>query len=521
MSLDLLGTSFIGYSRGTGHNSCGKAINPATSEELEPTFRSATPDEVEKAMALAKSAFPIYSKLPGSVRAKFLRTIAEKIGARVELLAKRAPLETALPEARIRGEAARTMGQFQLFADLIEEGSWVDARIERAIPDRQPLAKPDLRSMQVPLGPVAVFCASNFPLAYSVAGVDTSSALAAGCPVVAIVHESHMGTAELVAGAVIEAARECEMPEGVFSSLCGGGRTVGVAVVKHPITSAVGFTGSRSGGTALMEIAASRPCPIPVYAEMSAINPLVILPSAIATEPQATALAEAYFASLTLGCGQFCTNPGLVFLPDTGAEPFVEKLRSLIAAAPAAVMLNEGIARAYQTSTNTVADQPEIDLLAKSEARGLNTAPPVVFTTTAAKFLENPKLQAEMFGPASILVFGSSSEIETALAKLEGQLTASIFGSGDEISWNTGIVDQLRKKSGRFIFNGFPTGVEVCSSMVHGGPFPATSDGRSSSVGTMAIFRFCRPAAWQNAPQDALPPELRDENPLGISQHIH
>jgi len=520
MTSELTGTSFIGNSRGSGAEPCGQSVNPATSEQLQPVYLSATPEEIESAMSLADAAFPVFSAMPGKTRAIFLRAIAAKMTDRLDQIAARGPLETGLPEARIRGESARTIGQLNLFAALIEEGSWVDARIELANPTRQPLAKPDLRSMLVPLGPVAVFCASNFPLAYSVAGGDTASALAAGCPVVVIGHHSHMGVAEIVAQAVVEAASETGMPEGVFSLLYGGGRKVGAAVVKHPVTAAVGFTGSRAGGVALMEAAAARPCPIPVYAEMSAVNPIVVLPGALGDEAKSLSLAEAFFGSLTLGCGQFCTNPGLVFLPENGAEVFSNKLKSLIESANAGVMLNAGIAKAYADATASFASQPGVETLAASQSPGGNTGAPLVLTASAKQFAANPVLHGEMFGPACVLVHGNLDETHAALVALEGQLTATIHGTDEEISANSALISQLRRISGRLIFNGFPTGVEVCSSMVHGGPFPATSDGRSTSVGSMAIFRFCRPAAWQNAPQSALPPELQDANPLGIHQQV-
>jgi len=506
--MTLLGTSFIGNARSMGTEACGQAINPATNEKLEPVYRSATPDEVARALDLAAKAFPVYSAKSGLERAAFLRAVASGIEARVEELVARTPLETALPEPRIRGEAGRTIGQLRMFASLVESDAWADPRIERAEPDRQPLPKPDLRSMQVPLGPVAVFCASNFPLAFSVAGGDTASALAAGCPVIVVAHHSHPGSAEIVANAVVEAAEATGMPEGVFSLLYGGGRKVGATVVNSPVIQAVGFTGSRAGGTALMKAAAARPQPIPVYAEMSAINPVVMLPSAL-KDP--AAMASGYFGSLTLGCGQFCTNPGLVFLPKDGAEAFLDLLRPQIEAATPAVMLNPSIAAAYAEATAAVAAQPGVTVVARAaDSATPNTAPPMVMTVSAADFTANHALQQEMFGPACVIVTGDAAETLAALDALEGQLTASIFGSTEDIAAESAIVNRLRALCGRLIFNGYPTGVEVCSSMVHGGPFPATSDGRSTSVGTMAIHRFCRPVSWQSAPAELLPPALRD-----------
>ena len=517
MITSLLGTSFIGNSRSSGTETCGNGIQPGTGAVLEPAYMAATPDEVENALSLAAAAFPVYSQLPGKTRAVFLRAIADGIEAVVEDIVERGQLETALPEPRLRGETGRTVGQLRMFAKQIEEGSWVDARIDRAQPDRKPLPKADHRAMLRPLGPVAVFCASNFPLAYSVAGGDTASALAAGCPVVVVAHSSHPGVAEIVANAVIAAAQANGMPEGVFSVLYGGGRKVGQAVVKHPVIQAVGFTGSRAGGTALMATANARPQPIPVYAEMSSVNPVVILPSALARGEEA--LAEAFFGSLTLGVGQFCTNPGLVFLPVNTGEVFLAKLKSLIEAGSPGMMLNAGICKAFADATSSFATAPGVATLARSTTEaGSGQGAPMAFIVSVADFLKSEVLQGEMFGPATLIVRGSLEEIEAAIPYLEGQLTASIHSTVEELAAHPGLVPALQNRSGRLIFNGFPTGVEVCDSIVHGGPFPATSDGRSTSVGTMAIFRFCRPVTWQNFPEAALPAELQDANPLGIKR---
>jgi NADP-dependent aldehyde dehydrogenase len=518
MTTPLLGTSFIGYSRSTGTEPCGHGVQPGSGALLEPAYLAASPDEVAHAMELAAAAVPVFSNLPGKTRAGFLRGIAAEIEGVVEDIVARGQLETALAEPRLRGETARTCGQLRMFADLIEEGSWVDARIEHAQPDRAPLPKPDLRSMLRPLGPVAVFCASNFPLAYSVAGGDSASALAAGCPVIVIAHASHPGVAEIVAGAVIRAARASGMPEGVFSVLYGGGRKVGQAVVQHPVTQAVGFTGSRAGGTALMDSAAKRPQPIPVYAEMSSINPVVLLPGALDRGEEA--LAEAFFGSLTLGVGQFCTNPGLLFLPADRGDAFLAKLKSLTESGAAGTMLNAAICQSYADSTAAVAATAGVTTLARSPAAGPGQGAPAVFVTTVRDFLASPALQHEMFGPATLVVRGSTEEIAAAIPRLEGQLTASLHGTDAELSAHADLADALQRRAGRLIFNGFPTGVEVCHSMVHGGPFPSTSDGRSTSVGTMAIFRFCRAIAWQAFPDAALPPELQEANPLGIRRLV-
>jgi NADP-dependent aldehyde dehydrogenase len=335
--------------------------------------------------------------------------------------------------------------------------------------------------------------------------------------VVVIAHASHPGVAEIVAAAVIRAARLTHMPEGVFSVLYGGGRKVGQVVVKHPVTQAVGFTGSRAGGTALMEIAANRPQPIPVYAEMSSVNPVVILPGAL--ERGEETLAEAFFGSLTLGVGQFCTNPGLVFLPAGKGGAFLAKLGSLVEAGTPGMMLNATICQSYADSTAAVASTPGVEALARCATEaGAGQAAPAVFMVSINDFLASPSIQHEMFGPASLIVRGTLEEIEAAIPRLEGQLTASLHATDAELLASGSLVAALQSRAGRLIFNGYPTGVEVCNSIVHGGPFPATSDGRSTSVGTMAIFRFCRPVAWQSFPDAALPAELQDANPLGIKR---
>jgi NADP-dependent aldehyde dehydrogenase len=519
MTSQLLGTSIIGYSRGSGTHVCGHGIHQASGAQLEPAYLAATTDEMNRAVELAAAAFSEYSALPGTARAGFLRAIAAEIEGVVEDLAQRGPMETGLPEARLRGETGRTAGQLRLFASLLEEGSWVDARIEHAQPDRAPVPKPDIRSMLRPLGPVAVFCASNFPLAFSVAGGDTASALAAGCPVVVIAHASHPGLAEIVGSAVMRAALSTGMPEGVFSLLYGGGRSIGMSVVQHPVIQAVGFTGSRAGGTALMAAAANREQPIPVYAEMSSVNPVVILPGAL--ERGEAALAEAFFGSLTMGVGQFCTNPGLVFLPEGAGLVFLEKLKALVEAGAPGTMLNASICRAFAEEVEAFAETEGVETIARSAtAAGPGQGAPAVFGVSLRRFLEADLLQGEMFGPAALIVRGSIGEIEAAIPELEGQLTATVHGTEAELAAHASLVAALQQKAGRLIFNAFPTGVEVCHSMVHGGPFPATSDGRSTSVGSMAIHRFVRPVAWQGFPASCLPAELQEANPLGIRRMV-
>lgn len=486
---------------------------------MEPGYAAPSAEEVESAVQLAAAAFPQYRQTTASQRAQFLRCIAEEIEGSADALAARGTAETGLPEARLRGETGRTVGQLRMFATMLDDGSWVDARIETAIPDRAPLPKADIRSMLRPLGPVVVFCASNFPLAFSVAGGDTASALAAGCPVIVKAHSSHPGTAELVAEAVVRAAQKCAMPDGVFSVLYGSGRDVGMALVTHPAIKAVGFTGSRPGGRALMDAAAARPEPIPVYAEMSSINPVVMLPGVLGEK--ATALAEGFFQSLTMGVGQFCTNPGLVFLPEGSQQAFLSALENHIKNAAPGVMLNAGICQAYRDATAATARHQGVTQFASDVSANQGQGSPMFFVCSAQTLLQSPALTHEMFGPASLIVIGSNDEIIAAAKTLEGQLTASIFGTDADFSQATELLEILERKVGRLIFNGYPTGVEVCNTMVHGGPYPSTSDGRSTSVGTMAVFRFTRAVAWQNCPQALLPDELKDSNPLKIPQMVN
>lgn len=517
--MKLEGLSLLGYGRSQARGKSLSPINPATGSQLEPAYFYASSEDVDKAARLAAAAFPIYSGWPAKRRAELLRKIAALFEANAVAIIERAGLETALPAARLQGEAARTCGQLRLFASLIEEGWWLDARIDHAAPDRKPLPKPDVRSMLVPLGPVAVFSSSNFPLAFSVAGGDTASALAAGCPVILKPHQGHPGTSELVALLIHEAAREFEAPEGLFSMLYGAGREVGIALVKHPLIKAVGFTGSRAGGRALMDAAAARPEPIPVYAEMGSINPVFVFPGAL--DKSSEALAAGLHASVTLGVGQFCTNPGLVFAPAGPAtEPFLKKLENLMAATPPGTMLTPSICEEYQAG---------LDRFSKTAGVRLATAPSggpgakdgqgcaALFVTEGATFLKTPELMEEVFGPSTLLVqCASRAEMLAAAEKLEGQLTATVHGTEEDLKAHQDLLAILRTKAGRLLFNGFPTGVEVCHAMVHGGPYPATADGRSTSVGTRAIERFARPVCYQNFPDPALPDELKEGNPLGL-----
>ncbi len=516
MDKTLTGTSIIGSNRGQQGGKTFQAFNPQTGEAVEPSFHSAPIDELNQAADLAEQARIPYSSLSGKARATFLRAIADNIEALGDTLIARASLETALPNARFIGERGRTCGQHRMFADLLDEGSWVDARIDHAIPDRQPIPKPDVRSMLRSLGPVAVFCASNFPLAYSVAGGDTASALAAGCPVIVIAHTAHPGTAELVGTAIAKAVADCGMPEGVFSLLFSDGYEIGQALVKHPSIKAVGFTGSRRGGRALMDIAAARHEPIPVYTEMSSVNPTFFLPSAI--EKRGEALATGLHASVTGGVGQFCTKPGLVFLPQTPeTSQFISNFKSQISNTEPAPLLTGGIQKAYKDANDE--RKSEVDGFTENASTELNgfDVKPSVFEASAGDFLSNPDLSDEIFGPTTLLVNADTKEDLLSIARfLEGQLTASIHGDEQDLADYADLIAILETKVGRIIFNGFSTGVEVCPSMVHGGPYPATSDSRSTAVGSRAITRFARLVCFQNFPDAALPDELKETNPLGI-----
>jgi NADP-dependent aldehyde dehydrogenase len=404
----------------------------------------------------------------------------------------------------------------RLFATLIEEGWWLDARIDHADTQRKPIPKPDVRSMLVALGPVAVFGASNFPLAFSVAGGDTASALAAGCPVIVKTHEGHPGTSELVGLIIQQAAQECGAPEGVFS-LLHGLREVGIALVKHPSIKAVGFTGSARAGRALMDAAAARPHPIPVYAEMGSVNPVFVLRNALAQRPEE--IATGLHASVTLGVGQFCTNPGLVFI-EGSSEKFLSKLQALMAGTSAGVMLTASIRDGFRSGVEKMSKASGVCRLVSVDA-GEQRAGAALFVADAATFLQNHELSAEVFGPSTLVVeCASRGEMLAAASHLEGQLTATVHAAPGELDANRDLLAILETKAGRILCNGFPTGVEVCHAMNHGGPYPATSDGRSTSVGTRAITRFARPVCFQDFPDAALPDELKEANPLGITRLV-
>lgn len=519
----LLGRSVIGFREGVEASEHFYGISPASGQPLEPGYSSATPAEIELAAQLAFQASTIYGRVSGRERGGFLRKIAANIEALTEELVERAHLETALPKPRLQGETARTCGQLRLFAQVVEEGSWTGARIDRAQADRKPAPRPGIRSMLRPLGPVAVFGASNFPLAFSVAGGDTASVLAAGNPVIVKAHPAHPGTSELVGQAIRASVRECGLPEGVFSLLFDGGMQIGIALAKHPRVKAVAFTGSHGGGRALMDLAAARPEPIPVFAEMSSTNPVFVLPGAL--RERGESLASGLFASFTLGAGQFCTKPGMVFLPgDSAAQRLGKKLQELVSGSAEFRLLTPGIRSSYLSAVAGRKKQATVKPVAEAANAGAGAGLPVgavLFETDATSFLASSGLDREIFGPTTLLVQNSSREQLLEIARgLEGHLTATILGTEQDLREHEELIAILENKAGRLVFNGFPTGVEVSDAMVHGGPYPATSDGRTTSVGSLAILRFARPVCYQSFPDELLPEELKDANPLGIWRMI-
>ena len=495
-----------------------QAVDPKTGQALPGEFTTATTEELEQTMRDATSAYLVYRKKSGAEKAAFLDEIGAQLMALGDELIHRVMAESGLPEGRVRGELGRTVNQLKSFARLIEEGSWCEASIDTALPDRQPVPKPDIRKVLTPIGPVVVFGASNFPLAFSTAGGDTASALAAGNPVVVKGHPSHPGTSALVAGAIQKAAEATGMPEGVFTLLQDAGIEIGKQLVLHPATKAVGFTGSYRGGKALLDLAATREEPIPVFAEMGSLNPVFILPEKL---KQDRSLASTLVASFSLGTGQFCTKPGLIITVESPAlSDFETALAETTRQQAVAPMLNEGIHRGFNSLKDNVVNHAFVTSIAEGaandNAEGFYQAPATA-RVEGKNFLENPTLAIEVFGPfALVIVCSDQAEMQAVANSLEGQLTATIFGQEDELSNYPELIDTLSERAGRLIFNNVPTGVEVCPSMHHGGPFPATTDSRFTSVGTDAIKRFARPVCYQNWPQEALPQALKNGNPEGI-----
>jgi NADP-dependent aldehyde dehydrogenase len=514
--MKITGEMLIGASALRGSDATLRAFDPARNTELEPAFGGGGAAEVARACELAEEAFDPFRRASLETRAEFLEAIADNLLALGDALIERASVESALPKARIEGERARTIGQLKLFASLVREGRWIGATLDSAQPDRKPLPRPDLRLQKIPVGPVAVFGASNFPLAFSVAGGDTASAFAAGCPVVVKAHPAHLGTSELVGRAIQKAVADSGLPEGVFSLVVGAGNAIGEALVAHPAIRAVGFTGSRRGGLALIDIAAKRAEPIPVFAEMSSVNPLFALPGALAS--RADTLATGFVDSVTLGVGQFCTNPGLVIaLEGPHLQEFIDAASAALEKKGAQTMLTAGIAAAYADGVKA-RDKTGIERVATGAKTDASCgALPALYQASAEQFLATPPLEDEIFGPTSLIVVCADEDEMLAVARhLEGQLTATLHLESDDFEFAKRLLPILERKVGRILANGFPTGVEVSYAMVHGGPFPATSDSRSTSVGALAIERFLRPVCYQDLPAALLPQALSDDNPLNL-----
>jgi alpha-ketoglutaric semialdehyde dehydrogenase len=518
----ITGKNYIGSKLKGDGTKTYKTINPQLNIENPWTFTEATPEEIEEAVALANDAFKTYRNYPAQKKADFLNAIAEEILALGDELLEVYCTESGFPRGRAEGERGRTIFQLRSFANMLTEGSWVEATIDTAIPDRVPLPKDDLRKMLVPLGPVVVFGSSNFPFAFSTAGGDTASALAAGCPVIVKSHSMHIGTGEMVASAVIKAAQKHNMPEGIFSNLIGSGVTLGATLVKHPLVKAVGFTGSINGGRALFNLASQRPEPIPVFAEMGSINPVVILPEAL--EKNSKKWATAYAGSITLGTGQFCTNPGLLLgVKGEKLNQFMEQLSEEIEKIAPSCMLHPSIKDDFNNGREKIKSQNGVSTIAEYKGEiSPNYAPQTILTVNGKTFLENATLSHEVFGPFSIVVqCENNEELERIINKLDGQLTGTILAEPKEITNYNTIINALQSRVGRLIFNGVPTGVEVCASMIHGGPYPASSDSRFTAVGIHAVKRWVRPFSYQNWPDELLPSELQNNNPLKITRTVN
>ncbi len=497
-----------------------QAIQPDTGTTFPELFHEASDDEIDRAMTLAAAAHPHFEQAGRHRRAALLEAIAQEIEDLGAPLLERASGETGLPLARLEGERGRTCGQLRLFAQVIRDGSYLDLRIDHADPERQPIPKPDLRTMQRALGPVVVFGASNFPLAFSVAGGDTASALAAGCPVVVKAHPHHPGTSEMVGRAILRAVRGLDLPEGTFSLVQGRGHQVGAALVQHPDTRAVGFTGSLTGGRALFDLANQRPNPIPVYAEMGSTNPVFLLPRQLASS--AEDLASGLAASITLGAGQFCTNPGIVvFVSSSQADVLTRALTEHLQKLPSATMLHAGIRSGFEAGVAEAVNQPGVETLVRNENPGRCGVRPTLLGLSASTFLQQRVLHEEVFGPCTMLVACQDrDEMLAVAASLVGQLTATVHGTDQDLAATGELLEILTQRVGRLLFGGYPTSVEVTDAMVHGGPYPATTHSQSTSVGTAAIRRFTRPVCWQNAPASALPEVLRDDAPAGLRRLV-
>ncbi|WP_299891225.1 aldehyde dehydrogenase (NADP(+)) [uncultured Lacinutrix sp.] len=506
----ITGKNYIGNQLSAKGATTHKTVNPKLNKENPTAFFQATSEEVNDAVELADQAFKVYRNISGKQRADFLNAIADEILALDNELTDMYMSESGLPEGRAQGERGRTVGQLRAFADLILTENWRSNTIDEAIPTRQPFPKSDIRKTSIPLGPVVVFAASNFPLAFSTAGGDTASALASGCPVIVKSHAMHSGTGELVASAIIKAAEKTGMPNGVFSNITGSGRVVGTALVKHPKVKAVGFTGSIAGGRALYNLAAEREEPIPVFAEMGSINPVVVMPNVIKNKAEETAVT--YASSITLGTGQFCTNPGLLLtIAGEKTDDFVKDLAEKTVAIAPQCMLHPNIKDGFVSNGEIVTSQPGVEIVGKVEGNiEPNFAESTIAAVSGSDFLANPKMHTEVFGPFSLVVKAKDQgELVEVIDSLEGQLTGTVLAEKEDFTNLPTIADALQSKVGRIIFNGVPTGVEVCESMTHGGPYPASSDSRFTAVGLGAIKRWIRPFSYQDWPVELLPEGLK------------
>ncbi|MDF2378149.1 MAG: aldehyde dehydrogenase (NADP(+)) [Verrucomicrobiales bacterium] len=521
--MTLTGKQLIGYSESADSKTTFQGMNPATGKPLEPPFHEATETEIDRAVTIADEVFGTFRDLLAERRADFLEAIVEETLALGDEFLELASAETGHPLARCAMERDRALNQARLFEELLREGSWVDARIDLGDPARQPVPKPDVRSLLQPVGPVAVFGASNFPIAISVLGADTISAFAAGCPVIVKAHPAHPGTCEMASRAIVQAAERMNMPEGVFSLVQGKGIEVGTALVQHPKLMAAAFTGSLKGGRALMDVAAARPVPIPFYAEMGSVNPIFILPGALKENPEE--IAGGFVNALTLGVGQFCTNPGLALgIQSDQWDEFSQLVSERVSQYPPSTMLHEGIHAAYVEGIIERSENEDLLLLGESDAEANPAAceaAAYVFETTQQGLLNDPTLLEELFGPVSTLVSCAGLDDMVAIAeKLDGSLSVTVHGTEEDLIQFKPLLKVLQRKAGRLIFNGYPVGIEVCHSMHHGGPYPAASHSFFTSIGTRCIQRFVRPVCYQNWPNSQLPLALQNENPRGVWRMI-
>ncbi|MCV6547316.1 MAG: aldehyde dehydrogenase (NADP(+)) [Cohaesibacter sp.] len=520
--MDLTGKHLIkGRWQASGREGTFQAVDPANNESLPTEFFNASLDEVELAAQAAATAFATFSHLPLEERAGFLDECASQLDAAIEQIVPRAMAETGLPELRLRGELGRTTGQLRQFSAVLRRGDWKRVVIDTAQPERQPVPKPDIRLTQIALGPVVVFGASNFPLAFSVAGGDTASALAAGCPVIVKGHEAHPGTSELVAQCLQKAIETCKMPEGTFALLHGPGRTIGAQLIQHPAIKAGGFTGSIAAGRALLDLANQRPDPIPFFGELGSSNPIFLLDSALSQK--GSEIAQGFVGAMTLGAGQFCTNPGILVLKEgKDSEAFLSEAAKAIGEQQGQCMLTPAIAASFVKGNEKRQTAKGVSVKAFGPQGQGNLAQPVLMAVSAQDYLADADLQEEIFGPSTLAILCDNDEQMLAIAaSFHGHLTSSLFASNGDEEMSARLSSVIQQKVGRLIFNGFGTGVEVCAGMSHGGPYPSSTHVQSTSVGERAIDRFVRPLCYQNSPQALLPLELKDDNPLGIPRLVN